>query len=180
MIITETVEAGHVDSLAADTRARAERDGQNIHTTARQIDAENADTGTLNEGEQAARSDLAKAETQKLRAEAALRKQLAAKNEYQNRLQSIVTLKGEIGLAEAASAEYRSCITSAASNFSTWPFWVKQSGGRFGGAMRDFATSILTAKELIPLLEPWIESAKKRLASLEKEAEQFRKTNRLE
>ena len=115
MIIQET-EIGRTDPLSTEARARAERDQQNIHITARQVDAENADTGMLNEGEQAARSDLAKAETQRLRAEAALRKQLAAKTEFQNSLQSIVTLKGELGLANQALVEYRACIATAVKN----------------------------------------------------------------
>ena len=179
MIIQET-EIGRTDPLSTEARARAERDQQNIHITARQVDAENADTATLNEGEQAARSDLAKAETQRLRAEAALRKQLAAKTEYQNRLQSIVVLKGEIGLASLANSEYQSCITNAASNFETWPFQVGQNNNRFGLWAASFASQISVAREMVLLLPGWIKSAQERLATMEKEAEQFHKTHKLE
>ena len=179
MIIQET-EIGRTDPLSTEARARAERDQQNIHITARQVDAENADTGMLNEGEQAARSDLAKAETQRLRAEAALRKQLAAKTEFQNSLQSIVTLKGELGLANQALVEYRACIATAVKNFETWPFLVSQNGGRFGAWAASFASQISVAREMVLLLPGWIAAAQIRLETLEKETEKFRVTNKLD
>jgi chromosome segregation ATPase len=175
----EEIKVG-ADPLCNATRARAERDGQNIHTTKKQIDAENADIGTLNSGEKAVRSDLEKAEAQKAKAEAALRKQLAAKNEYQNRLQSIVTLKGEIGLASLANAEYKNCIANAATFFSDWPFQVNRNNGHFGQWSASFASQITTARELVLLLPNWIESAQERLTKLEKETEKFRVANKLD
>ena len=180
MIIQESAVAGHVDPLAADTRARAERDQQNIHVTAHQVDAENADTGTLNKGEQAARSDLEKAKIAKAKAEAALRKQLAAKNEYQNGLQSIVVLRGELGLANLALVEYRACITNAATNFETWPFLVSQNGGRFGAWAAAFASQISTAREMLLLIPDYIAAAQIRLETLEKSTEKFRVANKLD
>ena len=180
-MIRSEPEIGKTDPLTGESRKYAEEHGGlNIHQAAAEIDAQAADPDTLPGGMKDARADLQKAEAQKEKAEAKLRQQIQHQNTYANFLESILVLKGEINTAQLALAEYQFTLKNSTANFETWPFWVRQSGNRFGGAMRDFATSISTAKELIPLLEPWIESAKKRLASLENSAAAFKEKHKLE
>ena len=174
-------EAGKTDPLTGESRQYAfEHGGQNLNQSADELDALAADVSGLSPGMADARKEIARAEAAKEKAEAALRKQLAAKNEYQNRLQSIVTLKDEIGLASLALAEYQSCITSAASNFETWPFQVGQNNGRFGQWASSFALQILVAREMVQLLPDWIAAAQIRLETLEKGTEKFRVANKLD
>jgi hypothetical protein len=127
-----------------------------------------------------AKEELSRAAIRKEKAEAALRQQIQHQTTFKNQLYEIQVLKSEIETAQLALAEYQFTIQNSTVTFSTWPFWTKQSGNRFGSAMRDFATSTMTAKELIPLLEPWIKNAHVRLADAIRKGEQFRKEHKLE
>ena len=176
-----SVEFGKTDPLTGESRQYAfEHGGQNLNQSAAEIDALAADESGLSPGMADARKEIARAAAIREKAEGKLRGQLTAQNSYANQLESIRVLKGEIGLASLALAEYQSCITSAASNFETWPFQVGQNNGRFGQWASSFALQILVAREMSRLIPDWIAAAQIRLETLEKETEKFRATNKLE
>ena len=179
-MIRSEPEIGKTDPLTGLSRKYAEEHGGlNIHQAAAEIDAQAADTSTLPEGMKDARADLQKAEVQKEKAEAKLRQQLQHQNSYANLLSSVSVLKSEINLAQLALGEYLATVKNSTANFETWPFWSKASGASFGGAMRDFALSISTAREMVQLLPDWIERAKTKLAALEKESAAFKEKHKL-
>jgi hypothetical protein len=180
MILSEPI-PGKQDPLAGLSRKYAEEHGQNIHQAAAEIDAQAADVDSLPAGMRDARKELERADAIREKAEAKLRAQLAAQNEYQNRLQSIVTLKGEIGLAQTALAEFEFTLKNSVTAHEQWPFLTRQSpGGRYGQWAREFALSISTAREMVLLLPGWIDRAAARLTVLENSTLAFKEKNKLQ
>ena len=170
---------GKTDPLTGEARKYAEEHGGlNIHQAAAEIDALTAPIDGLSKAMCDARREIEQADKAKSRAEAKLREEIAAANQYVNLCAEIRVLKNDIQTATLALAEYESCIANAVTNFQTWPGQVR-GVGHFGAWAREFGVQVCVAKKMIQLFPPWIESAKKRLATLEKETSAFAKLHGL-
>jgi hypothetical protein len=166
----------HPLSEAVSDRQKVE--GGNIHSIAAVLEVENAEPDSLPEHLRAARKGMLKAEEDRNQAARKLREAMAIAGQFQSKLDAIGELRSQIGTAETAALEYEAVLSN--SNFSGWPFMVKNNGNRFGLTMREIALARVTAKEIGPLLKAWLPEARSRLQKAEAEAEQFRKVNRLE
>jgi hypothetical protein len=157
------------------------RKGGNIHAISKELEAQDSDVDSLPAGMRDAKEELKKANALQERAEAKLLTQLQHQTTHKNQIDAIQVLRGEIGLAEAALTEFQFTIKNSVAAHENWPFLMRQSsGGRYGQWAHSFCADITTAREMLLLLPGWIESAKKRLATMEKEAAAFKEKHKLE